>query len=415
MKLKKYIKGLSKKQKIIWLGVIAFLIIILLRRSTGSNANARKAAFGYQVRTFDPAKVYKMIMLTDVTNWEVRCRAIAAAGFDTVQLVVPMSNTFVGGLNYYVDLANYAVSQGLNIVLKPWIRVSPEMLGTFPLNDLMKGPGGEMILDLNYILSFGSTRWSFVYNWFGQVKEAFQSLQDAGYIVANFPAISETQEWGYPLPFQGDWSNAETTASNGLNQTRDFSYSVYQANQLKEKLHAIAAIFNGWNNGLDVGSFFYDFHKWGGTYHLELIADHPQIRFIKNNPMNDDSFQFNAALCYDWKRRTGKYFAAEYTNSPSNTAKETLAERHGAMIQNGCNLLSFAFHSPDGTGAGESFQKAKDTKALLEANGLWNSPVMTPNRQGDFTYTVLNLFQNGHSGIIGSFNSNPARNVRITA
>ncbi len=415
-KITKFYKGLSKRQKLIWLAVLVFLVFMIFRRKTTATASARIAAQQLPYRTFDPQKVYKMLMLTDASAWEARCIAASIEGLDTVQLVVPMGETFAGDFSRYVNFADIAAKNGLNIVLKTWVRITPNILGNFGESETMTGPGGEKILNTAYTLSFASSKWDLVYNWYRQAKEAFQPFQDAGYIVAHFPACSDTQEWVYPLPMFGDYSAIETAKSNGNNLARNMAYSTYQTEQLREKLHAIADIFTGWNNGFDAGSFYYDFHKWAGSYNFERIADHPQIKFIKNNPMNDsESIQFNAAICYDWKRRNNKYFSAEYTNSPANTEVQVLADRHGAMINNGCNLLSFAFHAPDGYGGGDAFQKLKEVKGKLIESGLWNSPVKVPDRSGEFTYSFADIVNNGHSAIVSSFNTNANRLAHLTA
>lgn len=415
--LKKWYKGLTKKQRILLFSVVFIGLVWLLRRQKATTtANARLSANALPYRVFDPNKVYKMIMLTDTAFWKQRFDAIAKSGFDTVQLVIPYSETYKGDFNFYLNLADYATKLGLNLVLKTWVRISnPMLLNDFTDADLMKNQSGTALQENGYTLSFNSPKWSVVYDWFRKVKAAFQPYQDAGYIVAHFPACNETQEWIYPLPMYGDWSQAETTGSSGLNQTRGIAYMNYQTSQLREKLHVIAAIFSGWNNGLDVGSFYYDFHKWAGSYNFESIADSVDIKFIKNNPINDNTAQFNAALSYDWKRRKGKYFSAEYTNSPGTTSIETLVDNHAVMIDNGCNLLSFAFHAPDANGAGEAFNKALSIKDALIERSLWNTSVKTPTKTGDFTYTVQELFDNGHIGIVNNFNSNPQRAVRIAS
>lgn len=414
MKIKKFVKK-NRRKIVIWACVIVALYF-LYRRVWGniSEPNARKSAEQLPYRTFDPTRVYKMIMLTDTWGWDARITAIANEGFDTVQLVIPMSDTINGDFSKYLAFAQSAAQKGLNIVLKTWIRISPAILPMFGESETMIGAGGLKIQNNGYTLSFASSKWGIVYDWCRKVKAAFQPLHDAGYIIAHFPACSDTQEWVYPIDFFGDSSAIETTASSGSNMAKNLSYSIYQTNQLREKLHAIADIFTGWNNGLDCGNFYYDNHRLTGSYNFEFIADHPQIKFIKNNPLNDNTVQFNAALCYDWKRRTGKYFSAEYTNSPANTSADTLAENHAAMINNSCNLISLAFHAPDGYGGGQPFQKAKDIRRKLVDWELWATPVKTPNRSGDFTYTIADLFANGHNGIINNFNSNPNRLVRIT-
>lgn len=415
-KIGKWLKKQPKRRLLFWALVVVFGFWMYRRYNSMKTPSARVGTGSLENRVFDPNRVYKMIMLTDTSLWEQRYNVIAANGFDTVQLVVPYSETYNGNFDFYTKLANYAASLGLNIVLKTWIMISNPMLySEFSDSDLAKNQSGTALNNSGFTLSFNSPKWSKVYDWMRKVKAAFQPLQDAGYIVAHFPSTNETQEFGYSLENQGDWSQAETNGSGGLNQTRGIAYMNYQANQLREKLHTIANIFTGWRNGFDAGSFYYDFHKWAGSYNFEFITDHPEIWFIKNNPLNDGTVRFNGALCYDWKRRKGKYFSAEYANSPDSTTTQTLAENHTQMILDGCNLLSFAFHSPDANGSGSAFQKAIEVKNILTSNGLWNSNVKTPTKSGEFVYTLQELFDNGHTAVLNSFNTNPQRAVRIAS
>lgn len=379
---------------------------------TGSSQafTLKKYRMGQQ-RYFDPQRVYKMLMVTDTDSWGLRCRLSKSEGIDTVQLVVPLAETFTGSNTYnfsqYIEYANIAADNGLYLVIKPSLSMNGKILGkVFTGDDLMQDRNGNRIAGGVSQLSFSSTKWNEVYNWAKSLSNEFRPFQDAGYILAVFPSTNETQEFIYNLPMAGDFSALETVKSGGLNQMSNLDYLRFQTNQITEKFHSICNEFYGYRMGYDAGSFFLGFHKQAGSFDYEKIANHSSVKFIKNNPRIFDSAEFNSALCYDWKLRKSAYYAAEWTNADGATA-DTLAERHRVTINQGANLLSFAFHTPDSSGGGQGWELFKQTKIRLQNSGDWDKPVQSPSRVGTLSYSLAEIYgQNGYeNGLLSSFNT----------
>lgn len=417
-------------------GVIVISIVLLAlaiyyylkRNPTPTPINTRTSP-KYRIpttkRTFDVTKVYKMIMLTDVESWKVRMSVISAAGFDTIQIVVPIGETY-SNFDKHIECANVAVSLGLNIVLKPWIIFNGGELATikdFIETDMQTSANGNRIFGSRYHLSLSSPKWSKVYEWVRRFKNAFQPFYDAGYVIACFPANHTTQEWGYQYNFAGDFSDPETAASGGLNKTgtNTLAYHRFMANNLKTRLSGIASILNDWRVGFDAGSFYYGFHKFTGTFNYDVISDIPNVKWLKNNPIINTSKDFDAGLQYDWKQRRGGFYCVEWTNADGATA-DTLAIHHRNTIYNGGNLCSFAFGVPDSKGGGTGWEMAKQIRQILIDSSDWNKPVQTPQRNGLLAYSLERIFnENGYEqSIRGEFqnivdaNGGVLPNVRCT-
>ncbi|WP_428658977.1 hypothetical protein [Runella sp.] len=415
--LKKLTRFVSRNRVFfIALGValVVYLIWYYYQKSkVTTDTGARTAGKKYRVKQmyFDPLRVYKMLMVIDTDNWANRCRLTKAEGLDTIQLVVPISETFKGKSNYdfapYIEFANVAADNGLYIVLKPDIQITGKILGSvFTQADMMQDRNGNRLTGATYQLSFASTKWNEVYNWHNKLQSEFRPFQDAQMIPVCLPTCHHTQEFVYNYIWQGDFSPIETEKSGGLNQMQNLDYLRYESSQLKEKFHAICNEFNGWRMGYDAGSFFIGSHRGVGSFDFENIANHPSIKFIKNNPRIFDSPEFNAALCQDWKIRTGKFWAVEWTNADGANADQ-LADRHRVSIQQGANLLSFAFHTPDNSGGGQGWEVFKQTRNRLQSTGDWDKPVQTPQRTDLLSYSLADIYnQNGYEGgLLGAFNT----------
>jgi hypothetical protein len=382
--------------------------------TTTTTATGRTAAKKYRIgnqRYFDPQRIYKMLLFTDTSNFASRCRVVKSEGVDTIQLVVPISDTWNGVNNYnfsqHIEYANIAADNGLNFVLKPDIQIFGKILGNvFTTDDLMQDRYGNKSAGASYQLSFASAKWDEVYRWIAKLRSEFQPFYDAGYIPVALPTCHHTQEFIYSYIFKGDFSPIESAKSGNLNQMQNLDYLRYQSGQIVEKFHSICNELNGWRVGYDAGSFTIGDHRQVGSFDFERIANHPSIKFIKNNPRIFDSPEFNAALCQDWKVRTGKYWAVEWTNADGATA-DSLADRHRVSIQQGTNLLSFSFHTPDENGGGGGWELFKQTKKRLIDSGDWDKGVQTPQRTGLLSYSLADIYnQNGYeSNLLGAFNA----------
>lgn len=401
---------------IVIVSVLVLIWVIYLYRNrsvvdtSAKKSNVSKYRIPSQKRTFDVTKVYKMIMLTDTDNWPVRMATISAAGFDTIQLVVPIGETYTS-FDKHIELANVAVNAGLNLVLKPWVIFTGGELNSikdFVETDMQTGSNGNRLVGSRFHLSLSSSKWSKVYDWVVRFKSTFQPFYDAGYVLACFPANHATQEWGYQYSFGGDFSEPETTASNGLNKsgTGTLAYHRFQTQNVKTRLAGIASILAGWRVGFDAGSFYYGFHKFSATFNYDVISDIPNVKWLKNNPIINTTKEFDAALQYDWKQRHNGYYCVEWTNADGANA-DSLAIHHRNTINQGGNLLSFAFHTPDANGGGASWEMAKQVRQKLIDSGDWYKPVQTPARSGLLEYRLERIFtENGYeNGIRQQFDS----------
>lgn len=404
--------------------VLAWVVYLYTTKQTTTATDKTASPAKYRIpgkRTFSPTKVYKMIMLVDAQNWAKRMQVISAGGFDTIQLVVPIGETYTS-FDKHIEYANVAVNAGLNVVLKPWIIFTGAQLNAdFPASEMQQNSAGSKLYDNRYHLSLSSSKWSKVYEWARRFKAAFQPFYDAGYVIACFPANQGTQEWGYQYAFGGDFSNPETAASGGINKsaTGSLQYHRFMVQNLKTRLAGIAAIFTGWRVGLDCGSFYYGFHKYGGTFDYNTISNHPNIKWLKNNPIIGTAKDFDAALQYDWKKARVGYYCTEWTNADGATA-DALAIHHRNTINEGGNLCSFAFHTPDANGGGAAWALAKQVRQMLLDSGDWNKPVSAPVRVGRLDYSLERIFnENGfENGIRQQFESmltNGIPDVRCTS
>ncbi len=407
MKLKKIKKFAYQHRYIIIVVSLILIVAMYLYFKKSPDTTARIGGGKYRIkdkRTFDAAKVYKMIMLTDDAFWAARCKAIAAAGFDCVQLVIPISETWnaLGSYNFdrYIELANVALDNGLHLVLKPHVGILPKLLGNyFQKSDMMVGPGGNQVVDNHYQPSFSSEKWNGIKAWARACAVAFQPFQDAGYVVAVFPSASDSQELCYSLPYYGDRSPAELAASGNIDQST-VAYARFQTNAIKRRLDEFCEAFLGYRMGWDASAVTYNWHKFAGTYDYMKVTQNPAVKFFKINlGARTDSEYFNVGLQYDWKVQKQGYYCTEWTNEPAQwqngnvaSTAQYLSDMHRISIDNGCNLLSFAFHSPDKDGGGAAFQMAKEVKAMLVNTGHWSKPVTTPERVGEVFYSFENIF-----------------------
>lgn len=416
MKINKFIR----KNRAYFIAIGVVLVIFLIwnywkkSQTTNQTPSTDRTGTKYRIgqqRYFDPSRVYKMLMLTDTDIFSNRCTWMKAEEIDTVQLVLPLSETFKGANNYdfapYIEYANIAAEKGLNLVIKPNVEVAGKILGSvFTQSDMMQDRNGNRLSGGTYQLSFASTKWNEIYSWATALEREFRPFHDAGYVIANFPACHSTQEFVYNYYFRGDFSEIETAKSGSLNQMQNLEYSRYQTTQLVEKFHTLCNIFQGWRMGYDAGSFFIGDHRYVGSFDFERIANHVGCKFIKNNPRIYDSAEFNAALCYDWKVRKNGFYCAEWTNADGANA-DTLADRHGTTINQGANLLSFSFHAPDQNGGGQGWEMYKQTRNRLKDRGDWSKSVTTPARTGLLSYSLADIYnQNGYeNGLLASFNA----------
>lgn len=403
--------------------VLAWVVYLYTTKQTTTTTAKTASPNKYRIpgkRTFSPTKVYKMIMLVDTENWAKRMQVISAAGFDTIQLVVPIGETYTSFDNH-IEYANVAVNAGLNVVLKPWvIWTGAQLNADFTASEMQQNSAGSKLYDNRYHLSFSSSKWSKVYDWVRRFKVAFQPFVNAGYVIACFPASHGTQEFGYQYVFGGDFSNPETAASGGINKTATGSlqYARFISQNVKTRLGDIAGLLSGWRVGFDAGSFYYGFHKFTGTLNYDVIAEHPNIKWLKNNPIINTSKDFDAALQYDWKKRRGGYYCTEWTNADGANA-DALAIHHRNTINQGGNLCSFAFHTPDKNGGGAAWELAKQVRQMLINSGDWSKPVQTPSRVGrlDYSYERIineNGYENGIKQQFESMLANGIPDVRCT-
>jgi hypothetical protein len=380
--------------------VLIWSIYLYLNRTTATTTTTAKTITAkYRIpaakRIFDVTKVYKMLLLTDTESWSSRLNVIQAAGFDTVNLIVNVGDSFNNGFDKYIEFANVAADKGLNIVLMPsLVFYGKDLNSVFTQEDMVSDRNGNRLYASRYQLSFSSPKWVNVYNWFKQFKTAFQPFYDAGYIVACFPGTTVHEEFGYRFEFGGDYSTQETTKSGGVNMSGGLAYQRFKAEQIREKLHAICDVMTGWRMGLHAGNFFINVHRETGTYDYNKIANHPAIKFLKNNTRVIDSKEFDAALQYDWKTRNAGYYCTEWTNADGANA-DILTVHHRYSINQGANLLSFAFHAPDANGGGAGWNMAKQVRQNLIDSGDWNKPVQAPTRNGLFTYSLERIYNEG--------------------
>lgn len=428
MKTIKFIRKNPLLTGLILVSVLVLVWVLYLYRNRNQIATTPmiKASSGlkYRIpntkRVFDPSTVYKMILLTDTENWTTRVNAIKAAGFDTVSLIVNVGDTLNNGFDKYIEFANVALDKGLNLTLWPsLVWYGKDLNSVFTQNDMAQDRNGNRLFASRYQLSFSSPKWGNVYNWFGSFKAAFQPFYDAGYVLACFPATTVHEEFGYRFEWGGDYSTLETTKSGGANLTGGLAYQRFKTEQIREKLHGICSVMQNWRMGFQAGSFYLNVHKETGTYDYNKIAAHPSIKWIKNNPRVIDSKEFDAALQYDWKARNAGYYGLDWTNADGATV-ETLTDRHRFSINQGANLLSFAFHAPDATGGGAAFGMAKQVRQNLIDSNDWFKPVQTPARAGLLTYSLERIYNAGgyEGGILQEFeslrNGGAIPNVRCT-
>ncbi|AYQ31984.1 hypothetical protein [Runella sp. SP2] len=402
--IKKASKWVRKNPLLVGVIVISVIVLVwvvyLYRQRTTTTATAKTASPAkYRIpavkRVFDPTTVYKMLLLTDTDFWANRLSVIKAAGFDTVPLIVNVGETYNEGFGKYIEYANVAMDKGLNLVLIPsLVFYGKDLNSVFTQEEMMQDRNGSRLFASRYQMSFSSSKWQNVYDWYKGFKNAFQPFYDAGYVVACFPSTTVHEEFGYRFEWGGDYSSLETTKSGGVNLSGGLPYQRFKVQQLREKLHAICNVMTGWRMGLHCGNFFINVHRETGTYDYNTIADHPSIKFLKNNTRVIDSKEFDAALQYDWKMRKPGYYCTEWTNADGATV-ESLTVHHRYSINQGANLLSFAFHVPDANGGGAGWNMAKQVRQNLIDSGDWNKPVQSPQRSGLFTYSLERIYSEG--------------------
>lgn len=414
--IKKTAKWIRKNPLIAGVILISVIVVVWVFYIWRKNAKTppiteRKTTSKYRIpttkRTFDVTKVYKMILLTDTDHFVNRINAIKAGGYDSISLVVNLGETFNNGFGNYIEFTNLALERGLNVVLFPsMVFYGKDLNTTFTQSDMMNDSSGNRLYAGRYQLSFSSSKWPIVYEWFKQFKAAFQPFYDAGYILACFPGTTVHEEYGYRFEWGGDYSQMETQKSGGLNLSGGLAYQRFKTEQLREKLHAICDVMAGWRMGLHCGNFFINVHRETGTYNYEPIANHPSIVFLKNNTRVIDSKEFDAGLQYDWKQRKNGFYSIEWTNADGANA-DILTTHHRFSINQGANLLSFAFHAPDANGGGAGFQMAKQIRQNLIDSGDWDKPVQTPQRNGLYTYSLEKIYNEGgyEQSIRGEFQS----------